>query len=323
MVLRAAGCLLAAVVLVAALDGAHAADYPQRPVRIVVPSSPGGALDVLARTIAPVLMERWGQQIVVDNRAGAGGIIGTEIVARSAPDGQTLLLVAPGFATNPFLVKNLPYDSARDFTAITMIASSANALVAHAALPVRTVKELIALARNQPGQLNYASSGTGSTGHLCMELLMRMTAIKLTHVPYKGAGAATAALVAGQTPLLFTAVSAVIAQVKANRLNALAVAGAKRSRAMPELPTVAESGVPGYAVDNWYALLGPRNMPPAITGKIQRDIADVLKIPEVSTRIGSVGFDAAGLSPADTAGYLAREMNNWRAVIKEAAIRAD
>jgi tripartite-type tricarboxylate transporter receptor subunit TctC len=323
--MRHSACLGAIALVLAATGGlkARAADFPVRPVRLVVPSTPGGALDIIARVISPALMEKWGQQIVVDDRAGAGGIIGTEIVARSAPDGHTLLIVAPGFATNPFLVKNLPYDTANDFTPVILVAVSANALVAHPSLPVHTVRELIALAKEKPGQLNYASSGTGSTGHLCMELLKRMTGISLVHVPYKGAGAATASVVAGQTPLLFTAVGAVIPHVRANRLRALGVAGAKRSGAMPEVPTIAEAGVVGYAVDNWYAVVGPRNIPAATTGRINRDILDVLKMPDISSRIAALGFEAAGLSPQETGNYISREMKTWRTVINEAAIQAD
>ena len=316
-------CLGALAVVLAAALSAHAADFPSHPLRLVVPSTPGGALDVLARVISPALMEKWGQQIVIDNRAGAGGIIGTEIVARAAPDGYTLLIVAPGFATNPFLARTLPYDTANDFTPVIMAALSANALVAHPALPVHTVKELIALAKERPGQLNYASSGNGSTGHLCMELLKRMAGINLAHVPYKGAGAATASVVAGQTPLLFSAVGAVIPYVKANRLRALAVAGAKRSGAMPEVPTIAEAGVPGYAVDNWYAIIGPRNIPAATTVRINRDILDVLKSPDVASRIAALGFEVAGLTPQETGAYIAREMKTWRAVINDAGIRPD
>ena len=201
-----------------------------------------------------------------------------------------------------------------------MLAVSANALVTHPSLQVRTVAELIALAKSRPGQLNYASSGTGSTGHLCMELFKRMTAVEIAHVPYKGAGAAAAALVAGQMPILFTAVGAVIAQVNGNRLYALAVAGARRSVAMPGVPTIAESGVPGYAVDNWYAVLGPRDVPIGIRVKIQRDMLDVLKMPDVASRIRSLGFDVRGLEPQETAAYIAREMQTWAAVIRDAAI---
>ncbi len=302
---------------------AHAAGFPVHPLRIVVPSTPGGALDLLARVVAPALAEKWQQQIVIDNRAGAGGIIGTEIVARATADGYTLLLVAPGFATNPFLNRNLPYDTAREFTPIIMIAMSANALVAHPSLPVRSVKELIALAKEQPGLLNYASSGSGSTGHLCMELLKRMASINLVHVPYKGAGAATAAIVAGQTPLLFTAVGAVIQHVRANRLRALAVAGAKRAAPMPEVPTIAEAGVAGYAVDNWYALMGPNNMPTALVAMINFDILAVLKKTEVSSRIADLGFEVAGLSPHDTGKYIDKEMKTWSVFINEAKIHSD
>lgn len=316
-------CAIVWMVLSGTVAHAQTADFPTHPVRIIVPSTPGGALDVLARVLQPRLTAKWGQQVVVDNRPGAGGVIGSEIAAHATPDGHTLLLVAAGFAANPFLYQKLPYETPRDFAPVTILGSSPNVLVAHPTFPARTIKDLIALAKQKPGRINYASSGVGTSGHLSMALLKRMAGIEMTHVPYKGAGAATAAVVAGQTQLLFTATGAAIPQINAGRLHAIAVTSAQRWFAMPDVPTVAESGLPNYVVNGWYAMLAPGHASQAIVGRIYRDVSDTLHLPDVTSQIRSFGFEVGGMPPAEFARYIEKEMQMWHAVIKEAGIRAE
>lgn len=300
-----------------------AADFPSRPVRIIVPSTPGGGLDVLGRLLAPELTERWGQQVVIDNRPGAGGVIGSEIAANANPDGHTLLVVATGYSANPFLYDKLPYRTPQDFAPVTIIGFAPNVLVVHPTVPAKNLKELIALARQKPGELTYASSGIGTGGHLSMALLIRHAGIKMIHVPYKGAGAATAALVGGQTNMLFTATAAAMPHVKAGRIRALAVTSGKRWPSMPDVPTVAEAALPGYEVDGWYAMLAPGKTPKAVIQKIYGDMAAVLKLPHVSSKIETVGFQVSGMPPDEMAAYINRELKKWGTVIKEAGIRAN
>jgi tripartite-type tricarboxylate transporter receptor subunit TctC len=315
--------LLIALVLLCPWKSVNSADFPSRPIRIVVPSTPGGALDVLVRLLSPRLTTQWGQPIVIDNRAGAAGIVGSEIVAKAAPDGHTLLVVATGYSANPFLYEKLPYDTPRDFAPITVMAWAPNVLVVHPSVAAKTVRELIALAKEKPGQLNYASSGIGTGGHLSMALLARTTGISLVHVPYKGAGAATAAVVGGQSQILFTATGAANPQIKAGRLRALAVTSAKRVPSLPDIPTVAESGVPGYVVDGWYAMLAPGKTPRAVVDRIYRDVATTLKMPEVAAQIETAGFAVGGIPPAEFGRYIDAELRKWGAVIKEAGIKAE
>ena len=302
---------------------AHGAEFPTRPVRIIVPSTPAGGLDVLARLLAPKLTEKWGQQIVIENRAGAGGIIGTEIAAKATPDGHTLLLVAAGYSANPFLYKKLPYDTPKDFAPVTILGFAPNVLVVHPSVGASTLKELIALAKQKPGQLTYASSGVGTSGHLAMALLERSAGVKMVHVPYKGAGAATAAVVAGETQMLFSATAAVMPQVKSGRIKALAVTSARRWPSIPDVPTVAEAALPGYAVDGWYAMLAPARTPKPIVNRIYSDVAEILKMPDVAARIEAAGFEVSGITPAEFAQYIERELRKWSAVIREAGIRAE
>ncbi len=302
---------------------AHTADYPQRPVRIVVPSTPGGALDILSRLLALKLPERWGQPLVIDNRAGAGGIIGTEIVAKADPDGHTLLVVALGYAANPFLHANLPYRTPQDFAAITVLASQPNVLVVHPSLAAGSVRELIALAKAKPGELIYATSGIGTSGHLAMELFKRMAGVDMVAVPYKGAGASNAALVAGQVQVLSTALGAALPFIKSGRLRALAVTGLKRTPVAPEIPTAAESGLPGYVVDGWFAALAPSRTPLRIVERIQTEIAAVYRMPDMAERLVTGGFDAGGITPRETTAFIAAEMAKWGKLIKEAGIKGE
>jgi predicted ribosomally synthesized peptide with SipW-like signal peptide len=312
----------AVIALFAVTWAAGAAEFPARPIRIVVPSTPAGGLDVLVRILAPKLTERWGQPIIVDNRPGAGGVVGSEIVAKSVPDGHTLLVVAAGYAANPFLYRKLPYQTPGDFAPVTIIGDAPNVLVVHPSLGVNSVKELIALAKQKPGALTYASSGVGTSGHLAMALLERSAGIRMIHVPYKGAGAATAAVVAGETQALFSATAAVQPQIKAGRIRPLAVTSAKRWPSLPDVPSVAEAAIPGYEVDGWYAMLAPGKTPKPVISRIYRDVVEIIKTPDVAARIEAAGFLVNGLAPEAFAKIIDRDLRKWGAVIKEAGIRA-
>ena len=306
-----------------AVAAAGAADFPQRPVRMIVASSPGGALDVLARITGPKLTEKWGQHVVVDNRAGAGGVIGTQIVANANPDGYTILVIAQGFTANPFLYKKLPYRTPEDFAPITILATGPNVLVVHPSVKAHSVKELVALAKAEPGKLNYATSGVGAASHLSVEMFKRMSGVEMVHIPYKGAGAATAAVVGGQVQMLFTSTGAAIPHIRSGRLRALGVTTAKRSAVLPDVPTIAESGFPGFQVDGWYALLAPARTPQHAIDKIYRDVADVLKNPQVAARIRSFGLEPNGLPPQEFAAYIRSELKKWGTVIREAGIKPE
>ena len=300
-----------------------AADFPTRPVRFVVASSPGGALDVLARLVGPKLTEKWGQPVVVDNRAGAGGVIGTEIVANASPDGYNVLVIAQGFTANPFLYQKLPYRTPEDFAPITILAYGPNVLVVHPSVKAGSVKELVALVKQQPGKLNYATSGVGAASHLAIEMFKRMAGVEMVHIPYKGAGAATAAVVAGQVQLLFTSTGAAMPHIKSGRLRALGVTTAKRTPALPDVPTVAETGLAGFQVDGWYALVAPARTPKNVIERIYRDTSAVLKQPDIVARIEAVGLEPAGISPQEFGNYIRAELRKWGTLIREAGIKAE
>ena len=307
----------------ASAASASAADFPSRPVRIVVPSTPGGALDILARLLSQKLPERWHQPLVIDNRAGAGGIIGSEIVAKSDPDGHTLLVVALGYAANPFLYDKLPYRTPQDFAAITVLASQPNVLVVHPALAATNLRELIALAKAKAGGLAYGTSGIGTSGHLAMELFKRLAGVDMISVPYKGAGASNAAVVAGQVQVLSTALGAAMPFVKSGRLRAIAVLGARRTPVAPEIPTAVESGLPGYIVDGWFAALAPAKTPPRIVEQLQKDFAAVFKQPDVAERLLAGGFDSGTMTPRETTVFIDAEIAKWGKLIREAGIKGE
>lgn len=315
--------LLVLMGCVAPVCFAQTEKFPARPVRIVVPSTPGGGLDVIARIMAPRLTGIWGVQIVIDNRAGAGGVIGTEIVSKSAPDGHTLLLVTTGFTTNPFIISKLPYRTPQDFEPVTIIGNTPVVLVAHPSLSARSVKELITLAKERPEHLPFASSGAGSGGHLAMVLMQRVAGIKFIHVPYKGAGAATAAVVGGEAQLLFTAPSAALPQVKAGRLRALVVTSAKRVGVLPDVPGVVEAGLAACVVDGWYGMLAPAGTPKPLIGRIYNDVLNTMQVPEVSAKLQAAGFELDGRPPAQFTQYLQSEIKKWGAVISDAGIRGE
>jgi len=301
---------------------AAAQTYPVKTVRMVVGFPPGGPTDVLARIVAQKLGESWGQQVIVDNRAGASGMIGAELVARAAPDGYTLLMVPVTFAVTPSLFSKMNYDSERDFAAVAQVAAAPFILVVHPTLPVKSVKDLVALARARPGQLNYASASTGGMPHLAGELFNLMAGIKIVHVPYKGAAPATTDLLAGQVQLMFNNMLSAMPQVKAGRLRALAVTSTRRSNALPELPAIAET-LPGYEASGWYGLLAPAATPREAVARINSETSRIMKLPEVAQRLAGDGVEAVGTTPELFAAYLRAEIAKWGKIVKTAGIEAD
>jgi len=307
---------LAAALAVAATS-AVAQPYPSRPVRMVVPLSAGGFADVPARIIAPRLSEALGQQVFVENKAGAGATIGTEFVAKSKPDGYTLLFTGTPHVISPALYKNLPYDPIRDFASVALVASGPYVLVVNPQLPVKSVQELIALAKAQPGKIDYASSGNGSAQHLVSAMFASMAGIELSHVPYKGSGPAMQDLLGGQVKLSFAGIPNVMPHLRAGKLRALAVSTPKRSPDLPDVPTVAEAGVPGYDATLWLALLAPAGTPNEIVQKLYAETARVLRNPEVQHAIAPTGLDVSILGPGELPGFMRSEVEKWGRVARE------
>jgi tripartite-type tricarboxylate transporter receptor subunit TctC len=320
---RLAGLAFTAGVLANAAGGAFAQSaYPTRPIRLVVPFPPGGAVDILSRTIGPKLGEGLGQQVVIDNRSGAGGNIAAEIVAKAQPDGYTLLMGYVGHPINATLYSKLTYDVVKDFAPVTLTASSTLVLVSHPSLPAKSVKELIALAKSKPGQVNFASPGSGTPQHLGGELLKRMAGVDMVHIPYKGAGPILADLLGGQVLLGYISLPAALPHLKTGKLRPLGVTSSKRSAVAPDVPTIAES-LPGYEVDNWYGLLAPAGTPKEIVNKLNRDIVKVLQMPEVKERLDSQGIEALSSTPEQFAAYIKSETVKWAKVIKDSGARVD
>ena len=318
------GCMLSVTAIAGraqAQAGDPVAGYPSKPIRWVVPSSAGGGNDLLARLFGAKISENWGQQVVVDLRPGAAGILGSELVAKAPPDGYTILIVATGYALNPGLYSRLPYDTLNDFARITLLAFAPNVLVVHPSLPVKSVRQLIALAKSRPGELNYASSGAGTGGHLSIELLKYMSGINMIHVPYKGAGDATAAVVSGQVHMLMTSPGAALPFIKTGRLRALAVGSATRVKAMPDVPTVAEAALPGYEVNGFYGVLAPGKTPAAIIGKLHGEFERILKLPDVRKQLEARGFDPVGYPPDKFTEYVKNELQKWPPVFRAAGIK--
>ena len=293
--------------------------YPAKPMRFVVGFAPGGGTDTVARILAQKLGESFGQSVVVDNRAGAGGNIANELVATAAPDGYTILFVSASFAIHPSLYKKLPYDPAKDFTPVSLASSSPYLLALHPSVPARSVQELIALAKAQPGKLNYASAGTGSTLHLAAELFKSMAGVDIVHVPYKGANGITD-LLAGAVQLTFAGLPQTLPHVKAGRLRGLAVTTSQRAAAIPELPTIAEAGVPGYEVDSWYGVLEPAGTPTSRIDALSNAIRAALREPDVKAKFAAQGLETRGTSPRDFGAYITREMPKWAKVVRAAGI---
>lgn len=310
-----------AAILAATACSAAAQGYPNRPIRFIVPSTPGGSVDTLARTVGPRLSEKWNQQVIVDNRSGAGGAIAGELVAKSPPDGYTLLVgTIASLATNVSLQKKLPYDPVKDFAPVTLLATQNLMLLVHPSLPVKSVKELSALAKKKPGSLSFSSAGNGTGGHLSGELYKMLAGVDLLHVPYKGVAPAMVDVVSGQVTMTFASILSGSAQVRNARLRALAVTGARRSPAVSDLPTMMEAGVAGYESATWYGIVAPAGTPADIVNRLHGEIAGILKSPEMNDRLSKEGADPVGSTPAEFARHIQSEVEKWRKVIRAAGI---
>ena len=303
--------------------GTYAQDYPARPVRMIVATVPGGGTDAIARILGTKLTELLGQQFVIDNRGGAGGIIGTELVARAPADGYTLLMgFIASLAMNPALTRT-PYDANSDFAPVSLVASAQYVLTLHPSVPARSLKELVAYARANPGKINYASAGNGTPVHLAAELFRSVSGVNLTHIPYKGGGPAAAAVLSGESQLIFGSVTATMPEIKAGRPVALAVTGAARLPAAPELPTIAELGYPGFEVTSWYGVLGPARTTTQVIDRLNAAILTALRAAEVREHMARQGLEPLGSTPAQFAAHLKRETAKWARVVKEAGIKAE
>ena len=300
-----------------------AAGYPEKPVRLVVPYSAGGSTDTVARILSARLSERLGQQVVLDNRTGAGTLIGTEIVARSVPNGYTLLMATPPTAVNPTLYEKVPYDLKRDFVAVTNVAGSSNLLVVHPSLAVKSTRELIALLKSAPGKYNFGSSGVGGASHLAMALFESMAGVDVAHVPYKGGAPAVIDLVAGRLSLMMANLTTAQPHIRAGRLRGLGVGTKAHSPLFPEMPTISESGVPGYEANNWNGIIAPAGTPRAIIERLHREITGVLKEPVIAERMAAAGLEPIGDTPAQFSAYLLSEMDKWGKLVRAAGIKAE
>jgi tripartite-type tricarboxylate transporter receptor subunit TctC len=323
---RLSRLFLVVLTLLQGLSGATSAaerEYPARPIRIIVPQSPGASTDLTARLVAQKLSDAFKQPVIVDNRPGASGITGTELVARAAPDGYTLMVVASSFSINPALQRKLPYDPIGDFTTVSQLTKFPNMLAAHPSVPVKTLQDVIALAKAKPGQLNYASAGLGTGTHMTAELLIQMTGIDIVHIPYKGGAPAMAAAMGGQTQLIIGTTVGVLPYVRSGKLRAIALTSAKRSAAAPDIPTFAESGVPGYEHEPWNGMFAPARMPKAVLSKVNAEVVRGLNAPEVRRVFEHEGADVVGSTPEQFSAVLKAEIAKWTKVAKAAGIKAE
>jgi tripartite-type tricarboxylate transporter receptor subunit TctC len=308
--------------LLALATAAAAQDYPTKPVRLIVPFPPGGSNDVVSRMVATQLGERLGKQIVVDNRGGAGGVIGTEAAANSPADGYTLLIISLAYTVNPSLYK-LKYDPLTAFVPIAMLATGPNVLTVHPSVPVSSVKELIALAKQKPGELNYASAGAGSFQHLGTELFKMMAGVDIVHVPFKGGGPAMIDVIGGHSQVLVSSLVQTIPHIRSGKLKALGVGGVKRLDVLPDVPTIAEAGVPGYAAANWWGIVAPAGTPQAVIDRLYKEITAVLSTPETQKQFASEGAEVVQKSPAEFKQHVAAELAKWAKVVKDANIKRE
>ena len=313
---------LVALIAIASAAGVGAQGYPVKPVRLIVPFAPGGGTDVIARLLASRMSESIGRQVLVDNRAGANGIIGTEIVARAPADGYTLLFVSSPHSVNPSMYPKLPYDTVRDFAPVSQVASSPYVLVAHSSLPVRSVRELIAFAKARPGQIDYASGGSGSSAHLAAELFKDMAGLDLREIPYKGAGPALAGVVAGQTALVFANALTVKPYIQSGRIRALGIASLKRSASAPEIATIAESGVPGYSADAILGMLAPAKTPRSIIDFLNAELHRAMRSPEMTESMKNMGVEVALTTPEEFGRVIESEIERWGRLVRKLKLRA-
>lgn len=318
---RLAICTLALAATVAGMPECMAQNYPNGPLRIVSPYPPGGGTDILARTLGQKLNERFNQPAVVENRSGANGTVGAAFVAKSAPDGHTMLVVPAGYAANPSLYKNLPFDQARELAAVSLIASGPLVLVVHPSLPVKSVKELIALAKAQPGALNIGSAGNGSLPHLSAELFNTMAGIKIVHIPFKGSGAAVIDVLSGQVPIYFMNVLQSLPMIKSGKLRPLGVSSPQRSAIAPDLPSIAEAGLKGFDMTNWYGLLVQGATPRDTINKLQQEVTRILNLPELKERLAGEGMTVVGSTAEQFVEFLALETAKFNRIIQTAGIK--
>jgi tripartite-type tricarboxylate transporter receptor subunit TctC len=317
-------CVLVGSFLASAMSVALAQPgYPTRPIRIIVPTSPPGGADVVARSIAPGLSERLGQQVVVDNRSGASTMIGGELAAKAPPDGYTLMMAISTLAINPATFKHVPYDALRDFAPITHAAVQPLLLVAHPSFPARTVKELVVLAKARPGDITYSSPGFGTNPEMGMELFLFMSGTRMLHVPYRGGGESIIALVSGHTSVAVASMLGAIPHVRSGRLRALGVTSAKRAPTAPDIPTIAEAGVPGYESLQWYGLVAPAGTAKEIVARLNKEAVAVLRTPEISARLASDGAEVIASTPEEFSAYLRAETEKWAKVVKAAGIKPE
>ena len=312
-----------AALLFAAAGIASGQAYPAKPIRVVVPFPPAGGVDTVARILAPKLTERLGQPTVIDNRVGAAGNIGTDLVAKAPPDGYTLLMIFTSHAINATLYRELPYDPVNDFAAVTMIATVPNILVVNLALGVKSVKELVQLAKSKPGQINYASAGSGLPAHLAAELFKTVAGVDLVHVPYKGAAPSMIGLLAGESHLTFTTVLLALPYVKAGRLRALAVTSARRSPTMPDVPTIAEAGLAGSESTSWYGLLAPARTPAEIVAQLHGELVRILKLPDIREKFLAQGAEPVGNTPEQFGAIIKSEIEKWGKVVRATGAKVD
>ena len=316
-------CSVCALLSYCMVSPASAQGYPVKPVRLIVPFVPGGGSDAAARLFGVKLGESLGQQVVIDNRGGAGGTIGAELASRAPADGYNLVMGTANMAMNASLYAKLNYDAVRDFAPISLLATSPNIFSVHPSLPVKTLKDLIALARGAPGQVNYASGGSGSTSHLAAELFKAMAKVPLTHVPYKGTGPALIAVLSGETPITMAPAIAVLPHVKNKRMRAIAITSAQRSATLPELPTVAESGVPGYEAGQWYGIMTPTGTPEAIVTRLNGELVKIVKSPDMQARLAAEATIPIASTPQEFSAYLKDEIAKWARAVKLSGARVE
>jgi tripartite-type tricarboxylate transporter receptor subunit TctC len=316
--------LMLALALVATAAGAQAQNYPNKPIRLVCPFPPGGAVDIASRQVAQALSQQLGQPVTVDNRPGAGGNIGAEIVAKSAPDGYTLLMATSNIlAINPALYSKVPFDSIKDFAPISLVVSLNNVLVLNPGVPYKSVQEVIAAAKAQPGKLTYASAGNGTSIHLSGELFKSMAGVDMLHIPYKGSAPAVADLLAGQVNMMFDNIPSSLPQIKAGKLRALAVTGSKRAHSLPDLPTIAEAAIPGYESYVWFGVVAPAGTPPEIIKRLNAELVKAAAAPEFRDRLMGQGYDVLSSTPEQMTASIRSEMAKWSAIVKASGARVD